>query len=173
MTEESAAVPNMPGCVIATGTVLPEMARVRTLVDDVMREHRHYDDRMSRLHLQVDDGSRRLDRLERLVETQTQESHSLSKRIDQIDGKVSSIANGMEVISSWMSDMRDSQRSLLTAFTDHGIKADEQHLKRVKLSRTLWVVLFGILGVLSVLHFGATGSTPLQSIMTWLGTVTP
>ena len=174
MSEEAAvALPSGVGCIIASGTVIPELARMRSNVDEVLREHRHHDDRLSRLHLQSDDASRRLDRLERLVETQTQESHQLSKRIDAIDVKVTTVADSVETMSANVIDTKLAVRQLTNAFDAHGIKADEQHYKRIKASRALWLALFGILGILSVLHFGATGSTPLQSVMTWLGGVAP
>ena len=153
-----------PGCIIAETTVIPELTRMRIHVDEVAREHRQHDDRLNRLHLQADDADRRLTRLEGMVEAQTRDTHELARRFDALDSKVCTLVDGSAYV-------RDRVDTLLKAFTDHGILINEQHNKRMRGQMGLWVLLGGSLVVLSALHHQATGSTPLQAVVQWIGAV--
>jgi hypothetical protein len=165
MTDKPAD-PNITGCIIASTTVIPEIARMRAHVDDVLREHRHHDGRLDRLHLQAEEASRRLTRLEGLVETQSKESHELTRRFDSLDNKVAALIDGF-------SHVRNDVASLLQAFTDHGIKTNEQHNRRMRGQMSLWALLGGSLVILSAMHYQATGITPLESIAAWAGRMMP
>jgi hypothetical protein len=153
-------------CLIASTTVLPELVRMRGQVDDMTREQRSHDDRITRLHLQADDSSRRLTRLEGMVETQTRETHALTIRLDSLDTKVGALVDGVNYV-------RGGIDSLAKAFTDHGITSTEQHHKRMRGQMSLWVLLGGSLAVLSALHYQATGITPLQAIAGWVAGLVP
>lgn len=154
------------GCPIASMTVIPELTRMRANMDEVAREHRYHDDRLSRLHMQADDADRRLTRLEGMVETQSRDTHDLTRRLDSLDGKVSTLVDGF-------SHVRGGIDSLMKAFTDHGIASNEQHNKRMRGQMGLWVVFGGSLVILSALHYQSTGTTPLQAIAGWVGALIP
>lgn len=143
-------------CLVASTTVLPELARMRMHVDDVAREHRHHDDRLTRLHLQADDANRRLTRLEGMVEVQVRDTHELARRLDSLDAKVSSLVDGFTHVSNGID-------TLMSAFDNHGIAVNEQHRARMRGLMSLWVLLGGSLIVLSALHYRATGESALES----------
>lgn len=149
-------------CAAASATVIPELVRMRGDLTDSARTARAHDDRLNRLHLQADDANRRLTRLEGMVEAQTREAHELSRRLDSLDSKVSSLVDGFQHV-------RDGIDSLAKAFTEHGISTTEMHNRRMRGQMSLWVLFGGSLVVLSALHYQATGSTPLQAITGWIG----
>lgn len=153
-------------CIIATGTVLPALAQMRSHVDDMIREHRSHDGRLDRLHLQADDASRRLTRLESMVEAQTREAAGLSRRLDSLDSKVGALVDGFDHV-------RDGIDTLMKAFTDHGILVTERHNKRMRGQMALWATLGGSLIILSSLHYQATGTTALEAMAAMLGKFMP
>lgn len=157
MSEET---PTPVGCLIASTTALPELARMHNHVDDVLRAQRSHDDRLNRLHLQADDASRRLTRLESMVETQTRDTHELARRLDSIDSRVSTLVDGF-------THVRDGIDSLMKAFTDHGIATNEMHNKRMRGQMTVWATLGAILVIVSALHYQQTGTTPLEALIRW------
>jgi len=159
--------PQVPiGCIFASTHVIPEMVSMRGHLGETNREISRHDDRLNRLHLQADDSNRRLTRLESMVETQTKEFQTLSRRFDSLDGKVQSLLDGFGNIKTGI-------ETLTSAFTDHGIKSVEMHSKRMKGILSIWITIAAIVAILSAMHYQATGVTPLQSMFTWLSGMAP
>jgi predicted nuclease with TOPRIM domain len=154
--------PQVPvGCIIASTQIIPEIVSIRGHMGETNREMSRHDDRLNRLHLQADDANRRLTRLEGMVETQTKEFQTLSRRFDSLDGKVQSLLDGFGNIKSGI-------EMLTSAFTAHGISTTELHQKRMRGQMSLWVVLGGLVVILGSMHYQSTGFTPLQSMVDWI-----
>jgi predicted nuclease with TOPRIM domain len=159
--------PQVPvGCIIASTQIIPEIVSIRNIMGETNREISRHDDRLNRLHLQADDANRRLTRLEGMVETQTKEFQTLSRRFDSLDGKVQSLLDGF-------GNIRTGIEALTSAFTDHGIKSVELHSKRMKGIMSIWITIAAIVAILSAMHYQATGVTPLQSMFTWMSGMAP
>jgi hypothetical protein len=171
MTEEThhgdTLIPQVPvGCLIASTQIIPEIVTIRNIMGETNREMSRHDDRLNRLHLQADDANRRLTRLESMVENQTKEFQTLSRRFDSLDGKVQSLLDGFGGIKSGI-------EMLTSAFSEHGIKSVEQHSRRMKGILSIWIAIAAIVALLSAMHYQATGVTPLNTVFNWLFGMAP